>query len=132
MTERDFVKSFCNKLSKCGFDITKIESHGTAPGIPDTFIQGHGSDWFVEFKILHKSLSEGMVAHIPWRPGQQAWMHRYYLAHKLSKNCCTIARYDDCIVLIRHTKLFKDNCVGAADYYRFELNTKPEEIIRFM
>jgi hypothetical protein len=132
MTERDFVKSFCGKLKDKGFDITKIESPGTAPGIPDTFIQGNGFDWFVEFKRINKDLSEVGIAHIPWRPGQQAWAIRYLKAHKGSKCCCTIARYNNCIILIRHTKIFDNNSVGYNDYYRFEPNERVETILSFM
>ena len=79
-TEAEFSKSLSAKLKKAGFDVTRIESHGTGNGIPDMFVQGHGFDFWLELKN-----GKGT-----WRPGQVAWHYTYYLLHGKRKCSLTL------------------------------------------
>lgn len=116
-TENDFSKALTNKLNRFGMRTTRIESHGTGNGIPDMFIDGHGFDTFIELKNDKKASINDKVVKVQWRPGQQAWMHEYFLKHKHSKCCLTIISCIDGWFIIPMTQIFKNNTVYNANKF---------------
>ena len=121
-TEKDFGKSLMAKFKKEGMDCMRIETAGTITGCPDLFIQGKGTDAFIELKRVHVELPAmcdyrvSSLA-VPWRPGQQAWAQRYKQCH-LNKVSWTFVDCDDGIAIIPMDKyfvhdvvMFSDNCL---------------------
>ena len=47
-------------------------------------------------------------ATIPWRPGQQAWLRQ---VTRLKQQVFTLCAFDDCIMLIKHDKVWIDNII---------------------
>ena len=115
MSEYDFGRSFAGKLKKEGFDVTRIESH-TTNGIPDMFIQGFGTDYWVELKAMSGSIKQGKWK-IEWRPGQQAWAKRYLLAHGKLKCSVTLVKLDDGFLFIPMDCYHENNTVYIKDVY---------------
>lgn len=113
-TESEFSKSFTNKLNHSGIRVTRIESHGTGNGIPDMFIDGYGFDTFIELKNDRKASINDKVIKVQWRPGQQGWMHEYFLKHKRSKCCLTIIACTDGWFIVPMTQIFKNSTVCNA------------------
>lgn len=109
-TEHDFSKSLSDRLVKAGLMITRIESHNTGNGIPDMFVCGKGLDTWLELKNDTKLSIKDKTIKVAWRPGQVAWMYRYFQKH-LTKSCLTVVAVSDGILIIPMTKLFKDNLV---------------------
>lgn len=81
--ENAFKKYLCGKFNGARFDVVKVESHGTEVGIPDTFIQGNGKDYWVEFKN----------GTIKYRPGQEAWYFNYKDRHTLIQHHTAAYKY---------------------------------------
>lgn len=117
MSEYDFGRSFAGKLKKEGFDVTRIESH-TTNGIPDMFVQGFGTDYWVELKTMTGSIKQGKWK-IKWRPGQQAWAKRYLLAHGEFKCTSTLVKLDDGFLFIPMGHYYEGNTVLTKDVYVF-------------
>lgn len=109
MNEKQFGHSIIRELNNLGLDCTRIESHGTSVGIPDLFVQGYGYDMWIELKCDMKQSIEQAKFKVPWRPGQQAWMMRYFNAHNKNRCGVTLMRCKDGILVIAHVKVF-DNC----------------------
>lgn len=115
-TEKDFSKAFCNKLSRIGYMITRIESHGTRNGIPDMHVCGFGYDCFIELKNDKKHGPNTLALPVEWRPGQQAWMLDYFLKHKHTKNCLTIVAVDGGYYIIPMTCIYQQSTVFSAQH----------------
>ena len=112
-TEAAFSRSLSSKLAHAGLYVQRLESHGTGNGIPDMFIMGHGFDCFLELKNSNKKGSGDRIC-VPWRPGQQAWMHSYYFAHECKKCCVTLMSINSGVVVIPMTKVYENNVVEKA------------------
>lgn len=111
MSEHDFSRSLSGKLTKQGYDVTKLESHDTQVGIPDLFVQGFGKDLFIELKAIDKVWEPTKSYKIPWRPGQQPWAYRYLRAHANNKCTLTVVKFTNELIVIPMIKLFDDSIV---------------------
>ena len=109
-TEHDFSKSLSDRLVKACLMVTRIESHNTGNGIPDMFVCGRGLDTWLELKNDPKLSIKDKVINVAWRPGQVAWMFKYFQKH-LTKCCLTLVAASDCIFIIPMTATFKDHTV---------------------
>lgn len=111
--EAAFSRSLSSKLAHAGLYVQRLESHGTGNGIPDMFVMGHGFDCFIELKNSKSASSTSSGTHIKvaWRPGQQAWMHSYYLAHECKKCCVTLIALRPGVAVIPMTKVYENNVV---------------------
>ena len=109
-TERDFSRSFSDRLAKARLMVTRIESHNTGNGIPDIFVCGRGLDTWLELKNDTKLSIKDKTIKVAWRPGQVAWMYTYFQKHLL-KCCLTLVAVSDGIFIIPMTKPFKDHIV---------------------
>lgn len=92
MAESKFSAALVRMFNSSGCSATRIESHGTGNGIPDMYVLGFGSDFWLELK--HDPMLRQNMEHIKvdWRPGQQAWMYTYYLQHNKKRLCLTIIK----------------------------------------
>ena len=118
-SESKFVEALNLQLIQEGFVPVRIESHSTGNGIPDLFVQGHGTDFWVECKNVKENY-DGFAAVVKWRPGQQAWMKVYAQAHKGVKIGVTLSSYKNGLVIIPHYKVFECNTVPDAWFIKWE------------
>lgn len=107
MKEAEFSRSLIQYLKGFGYNTTRIESHGTGNGIPDMFVQGHGTDFWLELKADNKLSVNDKVITVQWRPGQIAWMYNYYIFHRGNKCCLTIIKVSNGMFIIPMTKNFE-------------------------
>lgn len=98
-TEAEFSRAFSKVLKAHNLFVQRLESGSTGNGIPDMFIQGYGSDLFIENKRVKKDFNPAII-NIPWRPGQVAWMLLYYKNHLKRKACFTCICFNNCIIFI--------------------------------
>lgn len=82
-----------------GIFVQRIESGETGKGIPDLFVITKGTPMWIELKRVHGTCSNKQFLEIPWRPGQQAWLHD---VQSRGVMCLTLACFDDGIVKIYH------------------------------
>ena len=115
MKEAEFSKSLSGMLYGAGYSITRLESHGTSVGIPDMFVQGRGTDFWMELKSMPDKKFGDMLT-VKWRPGQQAWMYDYFLAHGKRKCCLTAIKLQDKAVAVPMTQIFTGDRVPSYDY----------------
>lgn len=118
MSEYDFGRSFAFRLKKEGFDVVRIESH-TTNGIPDMFVQGYGTDYWIELKSMKGSIKDHRWK-IAWRPGQQAWARTYNRKHDTDKFTCTIVKLDDGYLVIPMDYYYEYNEVDDRDVYKLK------------
>ena len=109
-TEHEFSKSFSDRLVKAGLMVTRIESHVTGNGIPDMFVCGRGLDTWLELKNDPNVPFNAPWIKVAWRPGQTAWMFKYFQKH-LTKCCLTLVAASDCIFIIPMTAVFTNHVV---------------------
>lgn len=109
-TEREFSKSFSDRLAKARLMVTRIESHNTGNGIPDMFVCGRGFDTWLELKNDTKLSIKDKQIKVAWRPGQIAWMYTYFQKH-ITKCCLTLVAASDGIFIVPMTSAFKDHIV---------------------
>lgn len=116
-SEADFSRSLSTNMKKHGFDITRIESHGTSNGIPDMYVRGKQHDFWLELKNDPNSSICQDRFKIAWRPGQQGW---HYLHYKLLefKRSLTVQACTDGLIVIPMEKLYKGNIVNDNDLIR--------------
>src|SRR4051812_3673712 len=76
MSESDFNKKFRQAMTVRGLRMHRIESHGTAPGIPDNFFIsiGTGTCGWIEVKQAREGESPKKI---DYRPGQVPWLIQY-------------------------------------------------------
>ena len=127
MRESEFAKQFMGILKREHVDCTRIESGTTVVGIPDLFIQGGGDDLFIELKVCNNSIHDNFIK-VPWRPGQQAWLRTYYIAHNLHKSALTVVRCNDGLLFIKHTCVYENNIV-ASELHKNHYTYLPEDVI---
>lgn len=111
MKEADFSRSLSGMITKYGYRVTRIESHGTGNGIPDMFVDGHGDDFWLELKAEDKYSVNDKVINVDWRPGQVPWMYEYYVKHRANKCCLTLVHVSDGMFIIPMLELFKSHKV---------------------
>lgn len=109
MKESEVSRRFINKLNMTGYQVTRVESHGTSVGIPDMFVQGHGHDLWIELKVLDKDWEYDKGYKIPWRPGQQAWASQYYRMHAYLKCTLTVIRFNNGVYVIPMDRLYQNS-----------------------
>ena len=105
--EAAFSKALCTAMRAKGIFVQRIESGETGKGIPDLFVITKGVPMWIELKRIHGACHRNYVE-IPWRPGQQAWLHD--VTHRGVK-CSTLACFDDGILLIDHHNIWAKNLV---------------------
>jgi len=117
--EAALSRSLSAKFKTAGFDVIRIESHGTGNGIPDMFVQGYGIDMWIELKNdkvqerpAQCDYKHAAPLYVSWRPGQVAWALRYYHSHKFNKCTLTIVSLVDCYVIIPIIGPIKDNLIN--------------------
>ena len=81
MAESKFAASLVRMFNSNGCNATRIESHGTGNGIPDMYVLGFGTDFWLELKHDPKLGQNARTIKVDWRPGQQGWMYIYCLQH---------------------------------------------------
>ena len=107
--EAAFSKALVTAMRNKGIFVQRIESGETGKGIPDLFIITKGVPMWIELKRVHDTCSNKPYFTIPWRPGQQAWLHDVTRRGVL---CMTLACYNDGIIMIRHKDLYTANMVA--------------------
>lgn len=128
MRESEFAKWLMGIFKREHRDCVRIESGKTVVGIPDLFVQGGGTDVFIELKVCNDSSIYDYSIKIPWRPGQQAWLYTYYIMHNMCKAALTVVKCNDGIIIIKHKKHFKNNILRSEEdkeYY----TCLPEDVI---
>lgn len=127
MTEAEFSRKFIKKLNIAGYQVTRVESHGTSVGIPDMFVQGHGHDLWIELKVLDKEWEYDKKYKIPWRPGQQAWAAQYHRMHAANRCTLTVIRFTNGVYVIPMNDIYpQDMCkpIPFSIDYMYELTLR--------
>lgn len=121
-SETKFVAYLKQKLKKEGYDCQRIESGSTGLGIPDLFVQGHGTDFFIEAKNVKRILPAPFCTFtVPWRPGQLAWALRYEEAHCYKKVSWTACAFTDGVIFIPMThRHIVHNMITFSDSFLFK------------
>ena len=115
--EAAFSKALVTAMRNKGIFVQRIESGETGKGIPDLFVITKGTPMWIELKRVHDTCSDKQYFTIPWRPGQQAWLHDVTYR---GVACMTLACYDDGIIKITHWDLYTANmvCKELVTYYK--------------
>lgn len=113
--EAAFSKALVTAMRSKGMFVQRIESGATGKGIPDLFVITKGTPMWIELKRVH-SVCRRPCVEIPWRPGQQAWLHD---VSRRGVMCCTLACFDDGIVMIHHNIIFQNNIVCQQELQYF-------------
>lgn len=117
--EAAFSKALCAAMRAKGIFVQRIESGETGKGIPDLFVITKGVPMWIELKRVHGQIPahSGLSVSIPWRPGQQAWLHE---VRTRGITTMTIACFDNGILQIPHDKVYANNMVliGLTQYYK--------------
>lgn len=112
-----FSQAVCKTLRNAGWFVQRIESGETGKGIPDLYvISPAGTPMWIELKRVHHKASARET--IPWRPGQQVWLHTTATPPFLQP-AITLCCFDDIIWEIGHYKVYPNNVVSAADVLDF-------------
>lgn len=109
--EAAFSRALVNFLRKKGWFVQRIESGTTGKGIPDIYaISPRNKAVWLELKRIPYDLkiTHGETVIIPWRPGQQAWLHE---ATARGQNCLTLVATLRHVVLIPHLHPYPHNKV---------------------
>lgn len=113
--EAAFSNAFVKHLRKYNWFVQRIESGTTGRGVPDIYcISPKGNAFWFELKRVHMNAFGRTALSIPWRPGQQAWLHG---AHAFMQNAYTLACFDDVILVIKHDKIYQDNVIAPYDVF---------------
>ena len=108
--EAAFSKAVCSHLRKQNWFVQRIETGSTGRGVPDIYaVAPTGQAIWLELKRVHKTAKGRHYLEIPWRPGQQAWLHTVAKSYK--QICYTLCACDDCILQISHFKIYQNNIV---------------------
>ena len=107
--EAAFSKVLVTSMRNRGWFVQRIESGETGKGIPDIYaVSAGGSSYWLELKRVHKVLGRDLTVEIPWRPGQQSWLHAVTMRNQ---KCRTLACFDDGILEIPHDVIWPKNVV---------------------
>ena len=114
--EAAFSKALVTAMRNKGIFVQRIESGETGKGIPDLFVITKKTPMWIELKRVHGACHRTVVE-IPWRPGQQAWLHD---VQSRGVKTITLACFDDGILLISHYVIWNKNLVPVANcgYYK--------------
>lgn len=113
--EAAFSRSLVSAMRNKGIFVQRIESGETGKGIPDIYaIVGTQAIW-IELKRVHHSIHAWEK--IPWRPGQQAWLHEVWKRGQLSMTLCC---FDDAILRIHHKDIYKNDMVNTLLHPRYK------------
>ena len=85
-SENAFSKVLSLKLKLLGYSVTRIETGLTCQGVPDMFVQGNGTDFWLELKNEKKLTLETTKLKVQWRPGQQPWAYADGLGEALGED----------------------------------------------
>lgn len=111
--EAAFSKAVVTVLRNRGWFVQRIESGETGKGIPDLYcISPRNSAVWCELKRIHQDVSLQDIV-VPWRPGQQSWLHGVAMR---KQNVCTLCCFNDYIAIIEHNKVYSANRVSREDY----------------
>lgn len=113
-SESSFKQALLRVMRSHGLMCTCVETGKTSQGVPDVFVMGRGGDIWIELKNEpERTLQDKEVLKVDWRPGQQAWMWHYFLAHNTNKCCLTIVALKDSfgIITMSNGVLFEQNMV---------------------
>lgn len=112
--EAAFSSAFCKLLRDHNWFVQRIETGTTGKGVPDIYAVSptHRAIWF-ELKRIHCDADKFHASHIPWRPGQQAWMHN--VVANYHQRAMTVACFDNMIMVIKHNKHYKEDRVWITD-----------------
>ena len=115
--EAAFSKALVTAMRNRGIFVQRIESGETGKGIPDLFVITHKTPMWIELKRIHDTCSDKRTLEIPWRPGQQSWLHDVACR---GVTTMTLACFDDGIVRICHQAIWGANKVPTdlVDYYK--------------
>lgn len=112
--EAAFSNAFVKHLRNYGWFVQRIESGTTGRGIPDIYcVSPQGNAFWFELKRVHTDF--GWSSHkykIPWRPGQQAWLH---CIHSYKQQAYTLCCYNNVIVVIPHNKMYEEDSISCRD-----------------
>lgn len=108
--EAAFSKAVCAHLRKQGYFVQRIETGSTGRGVPDIYaVSIAGKAMWLELKRVHTNAAGKRYVTIPWRPGQQAWLHLIVTSYK--QTAYTLAAFNDCILLIQHEGIYRNDIV---------------------
>lgn len=117
--EAAFSKALCTAMRAKGIFVQRIESGETGKGIPDLFVITKGVPMWIELKRVHGRIPahDSLTVNIPWRPGQQAWLHE---VRTRGVTTMTLACFDNGILQIMHERIYPENSVtvGLTRYYK--------------
>lgn len=114
--EAEFSRRIVDIARRAGWFVQRIETGALGRGVPDIYsIAPGGKAVWLELKRIHGDLGRTNV--IPWRPGQQAWLHEVTRRGQLA---FTLACFDDAVVQISHDRLWPHNTIlyGTCRIYR--------------
>lgn len=104
--EAAFSKALVTAMRAKGIFVQRIESGTMGRGIPDIYAIVRKQALWIELKRVHHIMH--LRETIPWRPGQQAWLHEVW---KRGQLCMTLCCFDDCILRISPDRIYPDNDV---------------------
>lgn len=111
--EAAFSKALCGHLRKQNWFVQRIETGSTGRGVPDIYaISPEGEAMWLELKRVHTTVKGRHYLSIPWRPGQQAWLHQVTRMKQIAR---TLVACDDCILLISHHHIYKNDLVPLCE-----------------
>jgi hypothetical protein len=117
-SEAGFSKALCADLKRRNLFYQRIESGLTGRGVPDIYIREHKSEIWIELKnMTYESVHHNHWV-IPWRPGQQSWMLRYYIATGKQTCCFTVVACCNGFLVIPMTRMFKNRVVRTDECYQ--------------
>ena len=120
--EAAFSNALTKYLRSHHWFVQRIESGQTGRGIPDIYcISPEGHAFWFELKRMHATFRKGQWYAIPWRPGQQAWLHS---ANKYQQQAFTLCCFDNCIAVIPHNHIYKDGVVSHKDILEYWFSWK--------
>lgn len=111
--EAHFSKAVVRHLRSKGWFVQRIETGTIGRGVPDIYaISPLGDPVWLELKRVHTEALDRPLVKIPWREGQQIWLHEVSKVYK--QKCFTLAAFDDCILQIPHNiELHKNDYIAV-------------------
>lgn len=112
--EAAFSKAVCKLLRDHHWFVQRIETGTTGKGVPDLFtVSPKLTPIWIELKRVHSNVDRNHAVYIPWRPGQQSWMHN--LVSRYAQHALTLACFNNMILVIPHHQIYKENRVWYPD-----------------
>lgn len=113
--EAAFSRALCKMLRQHGWFVQRIETAMTGCGVPDIFcINARNVPTWLELKrVKHDARC---TEAIPWRPGQQAWLHSVTRRHMQAYTLCC---FNNDIWGIKHGRIYENNLVNTDQVLHF-------------